>query len=401
VGLTAPASDFSVGGSPITGDGTLDLQWLVAPTSANTANAMVKRDTNGSFAANAITANQVSAPLFQGDSVIATEEMFSPSIFASNFEFGNLFTSPIVGENDSTGAVQAFGIAGLSRASTGGGVVAAGVLGRTEGGGIGVFGTTNSDSGQGVWGESFASTFSANGFAPDGVVGISHSSFGNGVEASNDAGGNGVFASTNSGSGVVALSTSGDAVFAATNSGSAGEFFGDVDIEGTLSKSAGSFKIDHPLNPASKYLYHSFVESPDMMNIYNGNVVTDAQGKAEVRMPEWFEALNRDFRYQLTVIGQFAQAIVAGKMANNAFIIQTDKPNVEVSWQVTGIRQDAYANAHRIPLEQLKSDQERGFYLHPELFGASPEKSIAAVHHPAAMKLATKGKSKLADSNSR
>jgi trimeric autotransporter adhesin len=214
---------------------------------------------------------------------------------------------------------------------------------------------------------------------------------GTGVVGLDDAGGTGVFASSNSGSGVLTLSTSGDALFAATNTGTAGEFFGNVDIEGTLSKSAGSFKIDHPLDPANKFLYHSFVESPDMMNVYNGNITTDARGTAVVQMPEWFEALNRDFRYQLTVIGQFAQAIVASEM-NHSFTIRTDKPNVKVSWQVTGIRQDAYANAHRIPVEEAKPDKERGLYLHPELFGAPAEKSIAAARHPSAMKLAREGK---------
>jgi hypothetical protein len=145
---------------------------------------------------------------------------------------------------------------------------------------------------------------------------------------------------------------------------------GNVDVLGTLSKGGGSFKIDDPLDPANKYLYHSFVESPDMMNIYNGNVTTDASGKAAVELPEWFETLNRDFRYQLTVIGQFAQAIVAGKVANHQFVIKTDKPNVEVSWQVTGIRQDAFANAHRIPVEAEKALADRGHYLYPELVGA-------------------------------
>ena len=82
-----------------------------------------------------------------------------------------------------------------------------------------------------------------------------------------------------------------------------------------------------------------------MMNIYNGNVVTDANGDAVVPLPEWFETLNRDFRYQLTVIGQFAQAIVTAEVANHQFSIKTDKPAVKVSWQVTGIRQDAWANA--------------------------------------------------------
>ena len=66
---------------------------------------------------------------------------------------------------------------------------------------------------------------------------------------------------------------------------------GNVSVTGTLSKGSGSFKIDHPLDPKNKYLYHSFVESPDMMNIYNGNITTDANGFATVEMPDWFEAL--------------------------------------------------------------------------------------------------------------
>jgi hypothetical protein len=119
-----------------------------------------------------------------------------------------------------------------------------------------------------------------------------------------------------------------------------------------------------------------------MMNIYNGNITTDSNGNAVVTMPDWFEALNQDFRYQLTVMGQFAQAIVANEIADHSFAIRTDKPNVKVSWQVTGVRHDAWANAHRIPVEQLKADQDRGLYLHPELFGAPREKSIVAARHP-------------------
>jgi hypothetical protein len=157
---------------------------------------------------------------------------------------------------------------------------------------------------------------------------------------------------------------------------------GSVDVLGTLSKGGGSFKIDDPLDPANKYLYHSFVESPDMMNIYNGNVTTDASGEAAVELPEWFETLNRDFRYQLTVIAQFARAIVAGKVANHQFVIKTDKPNVEVSWQVTGIRKDAFANAHRIQVEVEKAPADRGHYLYPELVGA-PETARIGYMAPA------------------
>jgi len=164
----------------------------------------------------------------------------------------------------------------------------------------------------------------------------------------------------------------------------AGYFFGNVNVTGTLSKAGGSFKIDHPLDPENKFLYHSFVESPDMMNVYNGNVVTGADGQTWIELPEWFEALNRDVRYQLTVIGEFAQAIVADEVRDNRFLIRTDKPNVKVSWQVTGIRQDAFANANRIPVEQDKSEDQRGRYLHPKAFGVSTQLGIYPVDEAAA-----------------
>lgn len=153
---------------------------------------------------------------------------------------------------------------------------------------------------------------------------------------------------------------------------------GDGNFTGNATKAGGNFKIDHPTDPASKYLSHSFVESPDMMNIYNGNVTTDTQGKATVVLPNYFVALNRDFRYQLIVIGQFAQAIVAREISRNQFTIKTSKRLVKVSWQVTGIRQDAWPNAHRISVEEEKSPQDQGHYLHPELFGASEQQAIGA-----------------------
>ncbi len=154
------------------------------------------------------------------------------------------------------------------------------------------------------------------------------------------------------------------------------DFHGAVDIAGPLTKPFGSFKIDHPLDPENKYLYHSFVESPDMMNIYNGNVVTDASGEAWVGLPAYFEALNRDFRYQLTVIGQFAQAIVNTKIKNDRFSIRTDKPGVEVSWQVTGVRKDPVAELHRIQVEVDKPEGERGRYLHPDAFATTAARGI-------------------------
>ena len=107
-----------------------------------------------------------------------------------------------------------------------------------------------------------------------------------------------------------------------------------------------------------------------MLDIYNGVVTTDAQGFATVTLPDWFQALNRDFRYQLTVVGkEWAQARIEEEIADNKFVIRTDKPNIKVSWLVTGIRQDAFANAHRIPVEQAKPAAERGKYLYPKEHG--------------------------------
>jgi hypothetical protein len=182
--------------------------------------------------------------------------------------------------------------------------------------------------------------------------------------------------------------------------GKAGLFTGDVlingnlQVSGTVAKGGGSFKIDHPLNPANQYLSHSFVESPDMMNIYNGNVMTDARGHAEVALPGYFEALNQDFRYQLTVIGQFAQAVVEREIKNNRFTIRTNKPGVKVSWQVTGIRHDIWANSHRVPVEAEKPEAERGYFLNPELYGAPEEKSIERAHYPATKKQMTSPQAK-------
>ncbi len=223
----------------------------------------------------------------------------------------------------------------------------------TEAGTAGVDGRAASSTGRGVYGYATATTG-----ANSGVYGRSKGSAGHGVYGWAEA-----TSGTNYG------------VYGRTSSvsGYAGYFQGDLHTTGNLSKAGGSFKIDHPLDPANQYLYHSFVESPDMMNIYNGNITTDAEGLAVVVLPDWFQALNRDFRYQLTVIGQFAQAIVAQEIEDNRFVVRTDKPQVKVSWQVTGIRQDAYANAHRIPVEEAKPAGERGLYLHPVELGQPAE----------------------------
>lgn len=110
-----------------------------------------------------------------------------------------------------------------------------------------------------------------------------------------------------------------------------------------------------------------------------------ARGGAVVTLPEWFEALNRDLRYQLTVIGTFAQAIVGDKVKNNRFTIRTSVPNVEVSWQVTGVRSDAAMAKHPFRAEEEKPRTERGTYLDPEAFGRPGERGVAWQRYPQMM----------------
>ena len=262
----------------------------------------------------------------------------------------------------SRGGEGVFGQGGNSFASEGG----SGVSGMGGSGG-------SHRGGDGVVGRGGPGTFSGAGAGVLGVGGTANLA-GAGVLAfggnSEDTGGDGILAQGGFG----------------PSPGLAGNFFGNVQVHGTLSKSAGSFMIDHPLDPENKYLYHSFVESPDMMNIYNGNTTTDGNGDAVITLPDWFESLNKDFRYQLTVIGTFAQAIVGSEIKDNHFTIKTNAANVKVSWQVTGVRQDVFAKAHRIAVEEDKPEKERGYYLHPELFNQPEERGIEWARQPRLMK---------------
>jgi len=143
-----------------------------------------------------------------------------------------------------------------------------------------------------------------------------------------------------------------------------------------------SFRIDHPLDPANKHLNHSVIESSDVMNLYNGNVTLDEHGEATIDLPEWFEALNRDFRYQLTCIGAFAPVYVAEEISQNQFRIAGGKEGLKVSWQVTGIRHDKFADTHRIPVEEDKPAGEQGKYLYPELYWLPSSAGVGQVEAP-------------------
>jgi len=390
----------TIGGKPLSA-----LQ-LAAPSGSS---ASVSSNSNNPPIANAIACSTSSAcksghiPVFasNGGAAKVKDSIIQESGSTISIAGSESLTGPISASTTSSSSAAVVGYdntsggsAAVSGTSTNGtGVVATGITG--------LLGTGAGEDGVGVSASGNLGVY-ANGIAA-GVYGVSTTSTGvigtstNYIGVYGSGGATGVTGVSSSGPGVVAQSATAWAldaygtstatgVLAGSASGFAAWFNGNVDVDGNLSKAGGSFKIDHPLDPSNKYLYHSFVESPDMKNIYDGNVTTNGNGDAVVTLPKWFEALNRDFRYQLTVIGQFAQAIVGSEISHHQFSIKTDKPNVKVSWQVTGIRQDAWANAHRIPVEELKPGKERGSYLHPELYGAPEEKGVLWARDPKTMK---------------
>lgn len=240
----------------------------------------------------------------------------------------------VVGYNGAGSGSNATGVGGSTTSPTG----------------VGVLGITSSLTGanQGVWGESE----STDGV---GVIGLGNATSGTNV-------------------GVVGQSNS--------SAGWAGYFFGDVNVTGTIFAAAAnasikSFKIDHPVDPATKYLVHSCVESNERLNVYTGTVTTDVKGEATVELPTYFGALNRDVRYQLTPLGAAMPDLhVDTEVANGRFVIAGAEPRGKVSWQVSGARHDAYAQAHPLVVEPEKSSTERGRYLHPLELGQPESKGI-------------------------
>jgi len=318
----------------------------------------------------------VTVPLTLGGSTLAADE---PILFVFNTtqqgtgieaQSGDGGTAVIgIGNVDGSTGVAGTGGTGI-KTGGGTGVVATGGPGNGVKGGTGLEarggGSSGSDAGVGVVAQGGDSD---NGTGGPGVSGIGGMGSGSG-----HTGGAGLF-------GVQGLGTNG------ATKGLAGIFNGDVEVSGSLSKGGGSFKIDHPLDPEHKYLYHSFVESPDMMNIYNGIARLDSNGEATVVLPDWLEALNTDFRYTLTAIGAPAPNLyIAEEVTGNRFKIAGGSAGAKVSWALTGIRKDAWANAHRIPVEEDKSERERGHYLHPELFNQPEELGVEWARHPELMR---------------
>jgi hypothetical protein len=307
-----------------------------------------------------------------------------PVIAISNSGFGVKGVGPnIVGVHGSSGnntgvfgeSSGGFGVHGQSAGNIG-------VHGRSTNS-TGVFGL--SDSGFGVHGQSTSqlgvhgrSTSNTGVFGlSDTFIGVHGQSTGNiGVHGSS-TNNTGVFGLSDTFIGVHGRSTNGTAVLGEGRT--AGRFNGRVQVFGDFTVASGKkrFKIDHPLDPQNKYLLHNSVESSEMKNVYDGIAQLDADGTASVDLPEWFEALNGAFRYQLTAVGGAAPNLhVAEEISENRFKIAGGEAGMKVCWQITGTRNDPWAAANPFEVEEDKPEEERGLYLEPGLYGAPEEQSV-------------------------
>jgi hypothetical protein len=273
-------------------------------------------------------------------------------------------TAPgVYGQTNST-ASEAVGVLGVVVSTSPGSYSAAvrGINNGTSGAGIGVWGS-QAGSGWGVYGQ-----------ATGGGIGVHGQAFG--------SGGIGVYgtAPDSGGIGVYGRGTS-------SGSGYAGYFYGNVYVFGNFAATGTkSFKIDHPLDPANRYLYHFAQEAPEVQNVYNGVVTLDASGGAVVTLPEYFSALNTGpFRYQLTAIGApMPNLHVAQEIQGNTFRIAGGAPGQKVSWEVTAIRNDPYLRDYPAVAEVDKPANEKGSYLYPQGYG-QPETMGVDYQHRAAL----------------
>jgi hypothetical protein len=339
VALGAPSSDFTVTGSPVTNSGTLGLNWTVMPTAANSGNAIVKRDSTGSFSANNINS--------AGTIITETLGVNGNAVVAGIMGIGTNFAQAELNLN----------AGGTANADTL-------LIGNNTSKGLQM-----RDNGTGVDLESIGVPLYVNFVTqqpayinPNGgpvFVGIGGVPGGSGPPSALNVGAivnNGSFDSAQFGNDVLVLGN-----FAATGS----KFF----------------RIDHPLDPTNKYLFHASIESSEVLNQYSGNVVLDNKGEAQVEFPAWFGAINEDFRYQLTAIGTPGPNLhVSEEIKDNSFVIAGGQPGMKVSWQVTARRNDPYMRAHPFVVEKEKSARERGRYSNPELYGAPREQGTFPAH---------------------
>jgi hypothetical protein len=418
VALTAPTADFTVSGSPVTSNGTLGLNWNIAPNTASVPNSIVKRNGSGGFSAGNIVSTDLDSA---GTLEVAGTSYLRGGVSVGsanapqatlNVNVNGTATSDtlLVGNNTTRGAqlrdtgsvidFESIGVGMCVNCATGqptyfGNAVGIGTSGPQALLNLNLGGAANSDTlllgnnsnkgiqmrdnGTGVDLESIGVPLNIN-FVTQQPTYINPNGGAVFVDTTTSEAGPQVPAALNVGA--IVYQTTGSPLYYSA------AFSNDVDVYGNFfAAGTKNFRIDHPLDPANKYLLHAAIESSEVLNQYSGNVVLDDKGEGRVEFPDWFAAINVDFRYQLTAIGAPGPNLyIAEEITDKSFTIAGGKAGMKVSWQVTARRNDAYMKAHPYVVEQEKPERERGYYTDPSLYGAPKEQGIWGAHQATAKK---------------
>lgn len=263
----------------------------------------------------------------------------------------------------------------------------AGVTGSAANSGVGVFayntGTTNLS--HGVY-SSITSTLAAAVLGIGGnsaVQGQTTVASGIGSSGFGGANGDGIYgtATGNLGYGVTGFVTTGTSaigVYGYADAGSATRYGGFFDND-LGSSGVKTFLIDHPLDPSNKLLKHFSMESPEVLNMYRGNVVLGPNGEGTVTLPSYFESINnQNYSYHLTPVGAPAQLYIKQEISNKEFVIAGGTPGMKVSWTVYAERNDPYLqqNPDERQVEIQKTGAIAGKYVSPGLYGMPASMSM-------------------------
>lgn len=148
---------------------------------------------------------------------------------------------------------------------------------------------------------------------------------------------------------------------------------GNIGASGTK-----TFVIDDPRDSENKYLKHFSIESNEVLNLYRGTATFYADGSVSVKLPDYYDIINKNPSYQLTPLGAaMPNLYIEKEVTEGIFVIAGGVPGKRVSWILTAERNDPYMQQN--PNERdvvVDKGSRRGLYLMPELYGQPKEKMI-------------------------
>lgn len=337
----------------------------ISATVSNTANTSTAVSVNHSGTGNGI---DVTLPNISGGRGISIQHNgVGPGVFANTIGgnsiwgvVGSISQAAVIGDSSSGEAVVARQNGAICERNIGRCTGIGALVGRHDGtGGYGVRGFVTDPNGAiGVIGQAGISGGTGTGVRAENVNAANTD---NALEAVTNGDGYALFAQGRTGAPRAAY------------------FRGAVTIEGdlTVTGTKSGFKIDDPRAPSQRTLTHTPVETDSLQVTYNGNVTTDGSGRATIKLKSYATAIARDWRYQLTPIGQFGQVIVSREVgADGTFQIRSEHPRTKVSWSVIGVRKDPQARQDAIKAVTAKTGSAKGRYLDPTLYGKPASQAV-------------------------